>query len=203
MKTLNSVGILLFDDVELLDFAGPLQVFSAARYVDDKVLPVIETIGASKTISVAKCDLRIEVHTAIDNAGPYDLFLIPGGMGTRALIKDEEMLSQIDRIFEASSVNCSVCTGSLVLAQLGKLSGMAATTHYAATDLLTKLDNSIVVDRSRRVIDHGDVVISEGVSAGIDMSFHLLTRYFGREFSDTVRRYIEYYPLPYDMQADR
>jgi len=74
------------------------------------------------------------------------------------------------------------------------LSNKKATTHFAATDLLSKLDPTIQIDRSKRYHDHDTIIVSEGVSAGIDMSFHLIEKYYSKEVSDKVRKYIEYYP---------
>ena len=191
---LKRIGILLFDDVELLDFAGPLQVFSGANYVKDDCISLIEMVGDQSHIKTAKSNLKIEIQRSIEEEPTYDLFLIPGGMGTRSLIKDEALMQKIDAVAQKSKMLASVCTGSLVLAKLGFLKNKSATTHYAATDLLTKLDPTITVDRSKRYIDHGKIVIAEGVSAGIDMSFHILSKHFSQDLSDTVRKYIEYYP---------
>jgi transcriptional regulator GlxA family with amidase domain len=83
----------------------------------------------------------------------------------------------------------------LVLAKLGVLGGLKATTHFAATDIMNKIDPTINVDRSKRYYDNGKYVIAEGVSAGIDMSFYLLKRLFSEEVSDKVKKYIEYYPV--------
>ena len=131
----------------------------------------------------------------IDNfKEPLDLFIIPGGFGTRLLVKDNDALRKIDKLTQKSELNASVCTGSLVLAKLMKLNHLKATTHFAATDLLTKLDPSIIVDRSKRYHDHGHIIVAEGVSAGIDMSFHLLRKNYGSEVADKVKKYIEYYP---------
>ncbi len=191
---LQSIGIYIFDDVELLDFAGPLQVFSAARYLDDVLIPVIDLVGPKPQITVAKSQMQVVVQKLLKDAGGYDLFLIPGGFGTRPILENTEELEHLKRISEASKFLASVCTGSLVLARLGMLKGLTATTHFGAIDLLRKIEPNLTVDRSRRYIDNGRIIISEGVSAGIDMSFHLLARFFSQELSDTVKRYIEYYP---------
>lgn len=192
--SLNSIGIYLFDDVELLDFAGPLQVFSATRYLDNTLIPIIDLIGPKKQITVSKTGMKVSVHKTLEEAGTYDLFLIPGGFGTRGIIKNDDELAMLRELTDRCSTITSVCTGSLVLARMGYLKGLTATTHYGAVDLLKELEPEVTVDRSRRFIDNGRIVISEGVSAGIDMSFYLLERFISKEVSDTVRKYIEYYP---------
>jgi len=188
------IGVLLFDGVELLDFAGPIQVLSSAAYVDEQLIESIKTIGFTREISVSKTTLKIQVDELLQNVESLDLLVIPGGFGTREIVKNEGYLNALSPLVEQSDVVASVCTGSLVLAKLGVLSGLRATTHFAAVDLMSKLDPTITIDRSKRYYDNGKYVIAEGVSAGIDMSFHLLTRLFSQEVSDEVRKYIEYYP---------
>ena len=188
------IGILLFDGVELLDFAGPMQVLSSAAYVDEQLIESIKTIGLTREISVSKTTLKIKVDELLHNVENLDLLVIPGGFGTREIVKNEGYLNALSPLVEQSKVVASVCTGSLVLAKLGVLGGLRATTHFAAVDLMAKLDPTITIDRSKRYYDNGKYVIAEGVSAGIDMSFHLLERLFSQEVSDHVRKYIEYYP---------
>lgn len=196
---MKKIAVLLFDDVELLDFAGPLQVFSSLKYVlGDEGIEVI-TVGLTPEIKVSKLGMIIrpdKVITELDDT--IDLLIIPGGFGTRPIIKDDLALRQIESSISKSNHIASVCTGSLVLARLGLLSHKKATTHYAAVDILTQLDPTIEVDRTKRYHDHGKVIVSEGVSAGIDMSFYLIEKHFGADTSATVRKYIEYYPEPYD-----
>ena len=194
MSKIASVGILLFDQVELLDFAGPLQVFSAAQAIDPDKVSRVETFSLINPVTVAKCDLKVWATKNIREVQGYDILIIPGGMGTRPILKDQEQLHSINQQIKNSNITTSVCTGSLILASLGYLKGKKATTHFGALDILRKLDPSIEVDRSKRYHDHGNIVVAEGVSAGIDMSFHLLDRHVGEEFSKEVRRYIEYYP---------
>jgi len=118
-------------------------------------------------------------------------------MGTRPIIKNQASLISIDDLLSRTKIVATVCTGSLILAQLGRLKDKKATTHFMALDKLKSIDASIDIDRSRRYHDHGDVIISEGVSAGIDMSLHLIARFYGDDKADKVRKYVEYYPLPY------
>lgn len=192
---LRNIGVLLFNDVELLDFAGPIQVFSSFKYLYPEECDRVVTIGLTNQIKVSKQGMVITPEYTIDNfKEPLDLFIIPGGFGTRLLVKDNDALRKIDQLTQKSELNASVCTGSLVLAKLMKLNHLKATTHFAATDLLTKLDPSIIVDRSKRYHDHGHIIVAEGVSAGIDMSFHLLRKNYGSEVADKVKKYIEYYP---------
>ena len=122
---------------------------------------------------------------------PIDILVIPGGFGTRALLRDEPTLAWIRSAASSASLVTSVCTGALLLAQGGLLAGRRATTHWAAHDLLASLDPSIQVDRQSRVVSDG-VVTSAGVSAGIDMAFDVVEQLCGKAVADETAHYIEY-----------
>ena len=192
---LNKIGILLFNEVELLDFAGPAQVLSSFHALEQKPENEMLMIGLTDTISVSKIGMTLRPDITVEKVtSPLDMLIIPGGMGTRELIKNESALLKIDRLIQLSTKTASVCTGSLVLAKLGKLSGLRATTHFSAIDILQKLDTTIIPDRTKRFFDHDHLIIAEGVSAGIDMSFYLLEKSAGKKMAEKVREYIEYYP---------
>lgn len=194
MSDIKKIGILVFNDVELLDFAGPLQVFSAAHYIDDDLLRSPLTIGTKSKVRVSKSKISITCNKRISSRIKLDLFIIPGGFGTRPILEDKKLLAKIDKVITNSKVTASVCTGALILAKLGYLENKTATTHFGAVDLMQSLDETITIDRTKRYIDHGDIITAEGVSAGIDMSFYLLEKFYGKPLSDEVRKYIEYYP---------
>jgi len=190
---IKSIGMLLFEDVELLDFAGPLEVFGAANYVNDGQLYSIETIAPTKQIQISKSLLNVNVDQILDGQS-YDLFLIPGGFGTRPIVKDDSLLALIKQTIDNSKIIASICTGSLILAKLGFLSGKEVCSHHLSYDILQKLDSSVRINKEARYMDHGRIITAAGVSAGIDMSFHLLRRFYGDELAKTVRSYIEYFP---------
>jgi transcriptional regulator GlxA family with amidase domain len=195
----TSVGILIFDDVEVLDFAGPYEVFSRTRLVagaesrrsDDSAPFRVFTVARSQALVTAIGGLKVMPDYAWSDAPRIDLLVVPGGYGTRALLGDEPTLAWVRATASAASLVTSVCTGALVLAQLGLLAGRRATTHWAAHDLLASLDPTIQVDRQSRVVSDG-IVTSAGVSAGIDMAFDVVERLCGREVADETARYIEY-----------
>jgi transcriptional regulator GlxA family with amidase domain len=198
MQRLN-VGILIFDDVEVLDFAGPFEVFSRVRLVpgvdsrrtdDSAPFSVFTVAGTSAPIS-AIGGLTVVPAFAWADAPPIDIVVVPGGFGTRRLLNDQSTLAWIrDAAAKASRVT-SVCTGALLFAQLGLLSGRRATTHWAALDLLASIDPSIQVERGVRVVSDG-IITSAGVSAGIDMAFTLVQDLCGNAVADETAHYIEY-----------
>lgn len=195
----KSVGIFIFNDVEVLDFAGPFEVFSRTRTTpgadsrrsDESAPFTVFTVARSHEVVTAIGGLRVIPDFAWDDAPAIDLLVVPGGFGTRALLKDQATLDWIATVAPRAQQVTSVCTGALLLAQVGLLKGRRATTHWAAHDLLASLDPSVRVDREARVV-HDGVFTSAGVSAGMDMAFAVVESICGREVADETSRYIEY-----------
>lgn len=199
------VGILIFDNVEVLDFTGPFEVFSRTRLVpgpesrrSDESAPFeVFTVAKSRAPVTATGGLVVTPTYGFDDAPPIDLLVVPGGFGTRPLLQDEETLDWIRRTASAARRVTSVCTGALLLGKIGLLDGKPATTHWAALDLLETVAPAARVDRLQRVIDAGEggdgrLVTSAGVASGIDMAFYLVETLCGREVADETARYIEY-----------
>lgn len=193
------VGILLFEGVEVLDFAGPFEVFSRTRLVpgvesrrnDDSAPFEVFTVAATMAPVVATGGLRVLPHHAFDTSPPIDILVVPGGFGTRPLLNDAATLDWIRRTAAGAAQVASVCSGALLLARIGLLAGRRATTHWGALDHLAALDSSIRVERDLRVVKDG-VMTSAGVSAGIDLAFELVAELCGGAVADETARYIEY-----------
>ena len=198
MDKINA-GIFIFDGLEVLDFAGPFEVFSrtrlqpgtASRRSDDTAPFEVFTIAATREVVRATGGLSILPQYDFATAPRVDLLVIPGGFGTRVLLEDTETLDWIRRTAAAARTVTSVCTGSLLLARAGLLAGRRATTHWGAYDLLAGLDPTITVDREARVVTDG-IVSSAGVAAGIDMAFAVVETLCGRAVADETAHYIEY-----------
>jgi transcriptional regulator GlxA family with amidase domain len=198
MDTWN-VGILIFDGVEVLDFAGPFEVFSRTRLTpgsesrrsDDGAPFHVFTVARTAAPVTATGDLVIQPAHSFADAPRIDLLVVPGGFGTRRLMDDAETLDWIRRTAASARQVTSVCTGSLLLTRAGLLEGRRATTHWAALDLLASLGGGVTVDRESRVVDDG-VITSAGVASGIDMSFYVVERLLGKAVADETARYIEY-----------
>jgi transcriptional regulator GlxA family with amidase domain len=190
------IGIVLFDDVEELDAIGPWEVFAAwAKFFPDDGYEV-SCLSPNGGLVTANKGLTIAAHHSFADAPSYEVLLHPGGQGTRPLMRDEAHLEWVKQQRAAVPLMTSVCTGSLVYAAAGLLSGRPATTHWASLDLLTATDPTIDVRPDDRYVDDGDVVTSAGVSAGIDMALHLVRRLVSEERAREVRRYIQYDPEP-------
>jgi transcriptional regulator GlxA family with amidase domain len=198
----RNVGIFVFDGVEVLDFAGPFEVFSRTRLSpgldsrrSDETAPFeVFTVAAVPGIVTATGGLRIEPRHTFETSPRIDLLVVPGGFGTRALVNDPDTLDWIRRVAEHSERLTSVCTGALLLAAAGLLRDRPATTHWGALDLLGQIDPSIQVERSVRMVHDGAVTTSAGVSAGIDMAIDVVRRMFGNDVAADVVRYMEYAP---------
>lgn len=198
---IQNIGILIFDEVEVLDFAGPYEVFTMARLqpgvesrVAGKPAPFnVFTIAKTTEAIKATGGLSINPDYSFANAPKIDLLLIPGGPGARQMVKDGGSLTLpwIEQLSKQKTQMASVCTGSLILAKLGLLSGKKATTHWAALKLLASMDSSIDVLAERRFVDD-DVITSAGISAGIDMSLYIVEKLLGLAIAEDTARVMDY-----------
>ena len=192
-------GILVFENVEVLDFAGPFEVFSRTRLVPgvesrrslDSAPFDVFTVAATRAPLRATGGLEVVPAYGFADAPPIDLLVVPGGFGTRPLLADAPTLEWIRRTAAKARLVTSVCTGALLYAKAGLLAGRRATTHWASLDLLASLDPTVTVERGARFVEDG-IVTSAGVSAGIDMAFQVVERLYGREVADETARYVEY-----------
>jgi transcriptional regulator GlxA family with amidase domain len=198
MRSWNT-AILVFDGVEVLDFAGPFEVFSRTRLVpgiesrrtDDSAPFRVFTVAPEKREVVATGGLRVTASFTYEDAPPVDLLVVPGGFGTRQLVEHAPTLDWIRRVAADAELVTSVCTGAALLARAGLLAGRRATTHHGSYDWLAALDPTVTVVRDVRFVDDG-VVSSAGVSAGIDMAFAVVEKRCGREVAEETARHIEY-----------
>jgi transcriptional regulator GlxA family with amidase domain len=198
MDQLN-VGILLFDGVEVLDFAGPYEVFSrtrlesgvASRHSDASAPFNVFTVAQHSEPVTATGGLRVLPDYEFASAPRIDLIVIPGGFGTRALLDNAGVLHWIAHSSAEARHVTSVCTGSLLLARAGLLSNRRATTHWGALDVLGGIDPSVNVERDCRVVDDG-IITSAGVAAGIDMALNVVESICGRAVADETAKYIEF-----------
>ncbi len=190
------IGILLFDQVEELDAFGPWEVLSwwTLKHPEDGY----DVFCVSKDGGLVRCakGLVVQAHHSYATVPSMEVLIYPGGMGTRAHLQDAPQLDWVRMQRVSTPLMTSVCTGSLVYAAAGLLTGRPATTHWASLDHLAQLDPTIEVRTEERFIDDGNVITAAGVSAGIDMALHLVARLVGVERAREVRRGIQYDPLP-------
>jgi putative intracellular protease/amidase len=186
----RNVAILVYQGVELLDFAGPGEVFSAAGNGAFRVF----TVAPTSDPVVSQGFVRITPDYSIGNSPKPDILVIPGGHAA-TLYDDPKMMAWIKDRVGGAEVTMSVCTGAIALARAGLLDGLHATTHYGALASLRKFPR-ITVDADARFVDNGRIVTTQGVSAGIDGALHVVERLLGSEAAWSDARYMMYHFEP-------
>ncbi len=193
----RTVGIYLFDDIEVLDFAGPFEVFSTASRVKSRLAPntpksfeVFTIADTIRTIST-RGGLIVQPHFDITSHPRLDVLVIPGGI-VASEIKREVIIDWIARTASTSTITASVCTGAFLLGQAGLLGGKDATTHWEDIADLRSMFPDINVQTETRWVDTGRVVTSAGISAGIDMSLYLVARLESKDLAVKTARQMEF-----------
>jgi transcriptional regulator GlxA family with amidase domain len=184
---------LLFDDVEVLDFAGPFEVFSVTGRRGDSVPFNVYTVAEKRGPVIARNGLSINPHYTLDDCPLPQILIVPGGYGTRREMHNPGIVDWVKTQHQKTEMTLSVCTGSLILAKAGLLDGLAATTHFGAFDLLRETASGADVRTDVRFADNGRIVTSAGISAGIDMSLHIVARLLGEEQARETAHYMEYH----------
>lgn len=193
----RTIGIYVFDDVEVLDFAGPYEVFSCAARVGGYMAPdapppfKVVTIAQAPGMRRARAGLSVFPEADFSSAGKVDVLIVPGGVVSAELAKPS-VAQWIAGMAPDCELVASVCTGAFLLARAGLLDGQDATTHWDDIDEMRALFPGVRVHGQRRWIDNGRVVTSAGISAGIDMSLHLVERLAGRALALRTARQMEY-----------
>ncbi|TAK26290.1 MAG: DJ-1/PfpI family protein [Chloroflexota bacterium] len=197
-RPVQRVAILIFDDVEVLDFCGPFEVLASARVPGDaprserpRAFEVF-TVTAKPGIVTCRGGLRVEPTYSFADCPRPDILVIPGGYGVETARRDPAIVAWVrDRSAEAT-LTTSVCTGAFLLAQAGLLDGQPATTHWAEIAAFRREFPAIDVRDDHRIVDLGPIITSAGVSAGLDMALHLINRVHGEAAARETARSIEY-----------
>ena len=192
----QNVAILIFPDVEVLDFAGPIEVFAVTDERRDYATFHTFTVAATPGVLRARNGLQVVPDFTLDNCPAPDVLIIPGGFGTRALLEQPALLEWLRRQARAARLVMSVCSGALVLAKLGLLDGLRVTTHHELFGLLAQLAPAATIDPSQRFHDNGPILTAAGISAGIDSSLHVVGRLLGEDAVTKTATYMEYRRLP-------
>jgi transcriptional regulator GlxA family with amidase domain len=192
-----NIGIYVFDDVEVLDFAGPYEVFTTAarmhlrNSLDDRALFTVFTIGRTTAPVTARAGLKVFPDYSISDHPVMDCLIIPGGVVTAELEKPD-VIYWISGQSAPERVVASVCTGAFLLAKTGKLDGKQVTTHWEDLDELKEMFPSLDVLSTLRWVDEGGFVTSAGISAGIDMSLHLVERLHNRKLAQRTAQQLDF-----------
>jgi transcriptional regulator GlxA family with amidase domain len=192
MMKARALAILLFPNVEVLDFSGPYEVFSVAnRFIEPAAFNVF-TVSQSPDPVVTHNGLSVNPHFQLTNCPKPDIMLVPGGIGTRDELNNTVLVNWIRNAAATAETVLSVCTGSLLLAKAGLLEGLESTTHHGAIDLLRQLAPNTTVHSDRRFVDNGRVICSAGIAAGIDMSLHVVEKLLGDNIATKTAKQMEY-----------
>lgn len=191
-SAVNNVGLLLFDDIELLDFAGPYEVFSVTSELSDytlfRVFSVSEDGEEIRTVN----GLKVKPDFAFDNHPPIDILVIPGGVGTKKEMDKSAIVEWIRWNSDRAKMTVSVCSGARILARMGLLDGMEVTTHHEVFDDIRRIAPRATLNQKARFVDNGRILTAGGISAGIDVALHIVRKLHGDQVADRTARYMEY-----------
>jgi transcriptional regulator GlxA family with amidase domain len=196
-STTTRTGILVFDDVEVLDFCGPYEVFATTRLNESRrredSSPFEPLLVAERPEPViASGGMRVLPDHKLDDCPPLDVLLVPGGWGVRRELSNRRLLGWISARAKEAGTPASVCTGAMLLGEAGLLDERRATIHWRSLDWMQDSFPSVEVGRELRVVDEGDIVTSAGISAGIDLALTLVARHCGEEVARSTARHMEY-----------
>ena len=194
------VGIVIFPEVEVLDFCGPYEVFAATRLNEDRrreePAPFeIMLIAEHEAPVTASGGLRVIPQCTLGTCPPLDVLVVPGGWGTRRQIHNEPLIRWIGQRGRQVEVLTSVCTGAMLLGQAGLLDGRRATTHWRSLSWMRESFPAVIVEEQLHVVEDGHILTSAGISAGIDLALKVVARYYGEAVARATVRHMEYrYP---------
>ncbi len=185
----ETVGILVFDDVEVLDFCGPLEVFYTSGAVD------VVTVGPDEGSIRAVTGLQVSPDYDMSSCPRLDVLVVPGGRGTRRMQESDRVKGWLRERFEQIDLLCTVCTGSVLVGAAGLLKGLEATTHWGAIRQLEEFEG-VTADWDSRIVDAGRIITSAGISAGIDMALYVLESRYGQPALRRAINAMEYDSYP-------
>ena len=192
---MKNLGIFAFDDMEVLDFAGPFEVFSVANQLSGYKLLKIRVASAEKKTIIAKNGLIIKTDFRLSDLENLDFLVIPGGDGTKKVIQQSIILDQISKLTAQSSWTMSVCSGSRILGKTGFLDHKPYCTHHEVFDSMREIVPSGIPQPDLRFIQSDQRIwTAAGISAGIDLALNLTELTFGKELAIQTAQYMEYYP---------
>ena len=188
----RNVAILIFDDVEILDFAGPFEVFAVTDELHEHREFHTFTLALRPGTIRARNGLKVVPDFTLENCPPPHVIIIPGGNGRRAIMQMPSLHEWLRKHARNAEIVMSVCTGAFVLAHAGLLDGLRVTTHHENLDELRALGRDFEIAEQLRFTDNGKFLTAAGISAGIDCSLHVVGRLLGSIAADRTAEYMEY-----------
>ena len=179
----RNLAILIFDDVEVLDFAAPFEVFAVTselnNYEPFNVFLVAETQRTFKAVN----GLQVVPDYEISNCPSPEILVIPGGVGSRTQMNNQKLITWIKKISEQAELVMSICTGARLLAKADLLNNLQITTHHEAYNELRQLVPTASVNERKRYIDQDKILTTGGISAGLDGSLYVVSKFLGQEIA--------------------
>jgi transcriptional regulator GlxA family with amidase domain len=191
----RKIAFVLFDGAEELDFVGPWEVFTMLAQLEPGSCECYFVSEQGAAVTCAK-GMRVLADFSFATAPAPDIFIVPGGRGTRTEKDNPALLEWIRTTAVSAEISASVCTGALVLQQAGLFAGKRVTTHWRAVPELQALGDDFTILTGTRWVDEGALITAAGVSAGIDMSLYLVGRLWSPEVARAVQLRMEYFPDP-------
>jgi transcriptional regulator GlxA family with amidase domain len=188
----RNVAILIFNDVELLDFCGPFEVFSVTGRQGNLSPFSVYTVAEKSDPIKTRNQLSVNPQYTIHNCPQPDILLVPGGQGARKEMHNRVLIDWIKECSQKAELVLSVCTGALLLAKAGLLEGLTATTHHSAIELLKEVAPNTTIQTNKRFVDNGKIILSAGIATGIDMSLYVVAKLLGKEQAQKTAQYMEY-----------
>jgi len=187
-----NVGIFLFNDIELLDFAGPYEVFSVATEIQNHALFNVFTITEDGAGIRSVNGLRVMPDYDFKNHPHIDVLIVPGGNGTKVEMSKDAVLQWLKEQYNHSQITMSVCSGTRLLGKLGLLDNLKITTHHEVIDDMKMIVPTVMIEEKVKFVDNGKILTSAGISAGIELSLYVVAKLFGKEVANKAAVYMEY-----------
>lgn len=192
---MKQLGIFIFDEVEVLDFAGPFEVFSVASQLSGYQQLQVHTFSETSELIRTKNGLQVKPDLGFDEVPYLDFLVIPGGDGTKKIIQNPVALSFIHSLTLHSQWTMSVCSGSRILGKTGFLDSKPYCTHHEVFDSMSEIVPSGIPRPNQRFVQSDEKIwTAAGISAGIDLALHLLEKTFGADLALATATYMEYIP---------
>ncbi len=193
----RNVGILIFDNAEVLDFTGPFEVFSVSSELHNHTLFNVFCVAKNEEGISAVNGLSINPHYSFENVPKIDILIISGGEGTKKQILDKDVLSWLEKTHKETELTLSICSGSRLLGVLGELDEKPYCTHHQVYENMKELVPTGKPQENKRFVRSGKIYTSGGISAGIDLSFHIVEQLYGKKVANDTARYMEYHRVDY------
>lgn len=189
----KTVGIFIFDNAEVLDFAGPFEVFSVTSELNNFQLFDVFTVAKTKKAISAVNGLSINPKYDFNDCPKIDILILAGGDGTNQAIRDKEIIDWILKTDQQTEITMSICSGSRFLAKIGVLNDNPYCTHHLVYDNMENLvPSGKPVTNKRFIQSNSKTYTSGGISAGIDLSFHIVEKIHGKKIVEKTANYMEY-----------